>query len=843
MLIDLYKSRTDQAGMTARGFLPTAPRGFGDAFGAAFDAATAPDEWGRTAQFRRKQYDDAVAAYEKHTGNKLVSPSLYETDRAKAISDLGTTGPDLKTAIDKHRADVDRALAEAHKQFSGVPDPAGFDQAIADESVRRRDLEARVNDVSGFGAKAGLFLGGMAGEMTHPVQVMTLPFGGVGGGAAKSIVGRLAVSAAEQAAIGAGSQAVIEAGDYTNRKKFGTQQTLSQAASNIALAAAGGALFDAAFKAGPRVIGAGSRAVAAQGRSVLDRFGRAPRAGLDAVNVAESDAFTMASAGRSADMAKHAESLAEAVRSVDQGRSAPTGGEATVLSFGGAPRTPPAAADFPTVTSDAQGMLTPVKQTVKADIGKPTSEALQGVNRVYTASGRGVDVEYAVVEAQNLVTSHGHEMAENPAFPAELQPRDRTRLASQDQISSMAARLQPERLAGGSDAATGAPIIGPDNVVESGNGRVLALQQAYRRFPEKAREYRQHLETLGFDAGHMSEPVLVRRRATALTPEARIAFTREANEAAIMSMGAGEQAFTDAKRIPNGILDLYRGGDLDLVRNRRFALKVVEALPASERAAMLTAEGELSQAGVKRLEGALLAKAYGDTGLIGKLTEATENDIRAIGKALAEAAPAWAQMRARVEAGDIAPGMDVTADLLSAVRMIEHSRGEGQSVGDLLRQGQMFGEGLTEPAFGFLRAMFKDADFSKPAPQSVISERLGQFIDEANKTTPGPDMFGAPPLTAGEVLASKPHVVQITPEPLVSKAAEAAEVSSAIDTELARVLEVDDLQIPVEVVEVNGQRQVKMRSARELVSEAKAQVKVARQVAMCATGKLIEAAV
>lgn len=835
MLLDLYKLNNDTAGMVGQGFLPTAPRGFGaESIEAGFDAATAPDEWGRTAQYRRKLYDEAVVAYEARTGNKLVSPSVYETDRARAIKELGVYGPELGTAIEKHRADVDRALAEAHKQFSDVADPAEFDKTIADESIRRRGRAESLSVASGFGGEAGLFLGGTGGELTHPVQVMTLPFGGVAGSAAKSVVGRLALSSAEQAAIGAGTQAVIEAGDYVNKKQFGTQQTLGEAASNIAMAAAGGALFDLGINAGPKVLGAGARTVAAEGRKVLDRIARPPRAGMDAVNVAESDAFTLASnVGGPSDIGRHAETMAEAVRAVDQGVSAPE-----TIDAGTAPQSI-RPEHFP---GNAQPMLAPVRQTVKTEVGKPMSKQAQGVDRVFTASGRGVDVQYDVVEARNLITSHGHDVAENPAFPPELQPRDRSRLASQDQISNIAARLQPERLGAGSDAATGAPIIGPDNVVESGNGRVLALQQAYRRFPEKAREYRQHLEGLGFDAGHMVEPVLIRRRVTGMTPEARIAFTREANEAPIMSMGSAEQAFSDAKRIPNGILELYTGGDLDLVRNRPFARKVVDALPASERAAMLTADGELSQAGAKRLEAALLAKAYGDASLVGKLTESTESDIRAIGKALAEVAPAWAQMRVRAAAGEIAPGMDVTPDLLAAVRVIEKSRAEGIKVADLLSQGALFGEGLTDIAKGFLRGMYKDADLSRAASQSSIAERLGQFLDEANKTTPGADMFGAPPLTAGEVLGVNPHVVELEPQTIGTKAGDEILTESALDTQLARLLEAEDLQIPIEVVEVNGARTTKTRSARELVKEANDGIKAARQMMHCAIGAIQGAA-
>jgi hypothetical protein len=302
-------------------------------------------------------------------------------------------------------------------------------------------------------------------------------------------------------------------------------------------------------------------------------------------------------------------------------------------------------------------------------------------------------------------------------------------------------------------------------------------------------------------------------------------------------MGAGEQAVSDAKRIPNGILELYTGGDLALVRNRGFVRRVVDALPAGERAAMLTAEGELSQAGVKRVEAALLAKAYGDANLIAKLTESTENDIRAIGKALAEAAPAWAQMRARAAAGEIAPGMDVTADLLAAVRMVERSRGESMSVGDLLKQGQMFGDGLTEPAYGFLRMMFKDPDFAKPSAQSSVVERLGQFIEEANKTQPGPDMFSNPPASPGEVLnPRRGNVVETAPTVAVSQAAEEADMKSAMETELTRLLDAGDFEVPVEEVVIDGTRQVKTRSARELVKEADAGIRAARQITHCALG-------
>ena len=61
----------------------------------------------------------------------------------------------------------------------------------------------------------------------------------------------------------------------------------------------------------------------------------------------------------------------------------------------------------------------------------------------------------------------------------QLQPRARDSAPARDQVNSMAAQLQPERLGRSPEANSGGPIVGPDNVVESGNGRTLALGKAY----------------------------------------------------------------------------------------------------------------------------------------------------------------------------------------------------------------------------------------------------------------------------------------------------------------------------------------------------------------------------
>jgi len=120
---------------------------------------------------------------------------------------------------------------------------------------------------------------------------------------------------------------------------------------------------------------------------------------------------------------------------------------------------------------------TPAYAPPRRDIGaaegaSPTASIIAPAARrfnAYTPTGRAVLVEPRVVELDRLIASHGPDGRPNPAYPhAEgLQPRDRSAAPSQDQVRTIAARLIPERLLPNVEARTGAPIIGPDLVVES----------------------------------------------------------------------------------------------------------------------------------------------------------------------------------------------------------------------------------------------------------------------------------------------------------------------------------------------------------------------------------------
>jgi hypothetical protein len=150
--------------------------------------------------------------------------------------------------------------------------------------------------------------------------------------------------------------------------------------------------------------------------------------------------------------------------------------------------------------------------------GQAVSGQVPG-NTVYYPSG-SLDVSHEVVNLPDLVTSHDTDFNVNRDYPQELQPRARETAPARDQVNQMSARLQPERLGPSPEANSGAPIVGPDNVVESGNGRTLAIAKAYKA--GRGEKYREWLKSQGHDVTGIDQPVLIARRQTELTPDQRV---------------------------------------------------------------------------------------------------------------------------------------------------------------------------------------------------------------------------------------------------------------------------------------------------------------------------------
>jgi hypothetical protein len=399
----------------------------------------------------------------------------------------------------------------------------------------------------------------------------------------------------------------------------------------------------------------------------------------------------------------------------------------------------------------------PSVDMVGTDPISPTGDPAQ-TDVAVTTTGREIPVEYRVVEAADLIASNDEDGNPNPAYPARLQPRDRRRGASQAQIADMAANLNPRLLGRSPKASDGAPIVSREGVIESGNGRTLALRRAYAQGGPQAEAYRAYLTSEGFDVSGFQQPVLVRQRGDMADADVE-AFTREANARDTLGYSATEQAISDGAALSSSTLDLFRGGDIDAAANRDFLRSFFGSVATqTELAGLVDASGRVSQQAVARVRGALLAKAYGDEQIVGDAVESTDSDIRAIIGALTDVAGQWAQMAEAARAQQIDPAMDITANLTEAVGLVSRARREGKPLVDLVGQGDMFGGDVAPRTKALLGLFFNTRDLRKPAGRQRVADRLRLYIEEANKTAAGDGLFGA------ETKATPDDIVRVAQE-------------------------------------------------------------------------------
>lgn len=395
-----------------------------------------------------------------------------------------------------------------------------------------------------------------------------------------------------------------------------------------------------------------------------------------------------------------------------------------------------------------------------------------GVHEVATADGKTVRVIPRVVEAADVKVST------DAGYPAALQPRDRSRAASDLQVQDMSRNLNPQRLGASSEADRGAPIVGPDMVTESGNGRMLALRQAYREGGEAAQRYRTWLQEQGVDVSKYREPVLVRERATPLDTEGRKQFTVSANQAATLSMSAPERALADSRILTPEVLSLIRNpSDIASGENAEFVRSFMRGLPATERSALITKSGELSAEGVTRVRNAVLGKAYGDSPILARVAESTHDEVKSVSNALIAAAPEWAQLRALINAGEVPAALDVTGDLIDAVARTAAIRGKGVGLAESRAQADAFTQ--QSPASEALQRLFYDADGKRAATAPKIADALKHYADEAAKVQASPGLdLGLAPVTADDILQAVTKRAG-APAAIVREAAEVAAAAPA----------------------------------------------------------------
>ena len=341
------------------------------------------------------------------------------------------------------------------------------------------------------------------------------------------------------------------------------------------------------------------------------------------------------------------------------------------------------------------GSLKNKGNNIKTNTGikiKPTGK----VAFAKTAKGNKIKTQYALVDASNLITSHYPSNGKvNAKFPQELQPRDRSRSTSMQWVQKISKDIDPEQLGGSRRADSGAPIIGDDGIVESGNGRTMALLLAYQN--GNADDYRDWLEeTASYfninpdEVIKIKQPILFRFRQSDVD---RAAFVVEANQDDKLGMTATEKAKADEARItPDLISKLHADGDLTSLENADFIKGFLTSLGTNEAAQYITSNRRPTQSLIARVQAALFSKAYNDDRLLELTADTTDPEIKNILNGLNGSASEFIKMRQSDKDSGRDTGDKATKTIIDAINIFKEVKEKGLTLENYLKQIDMFNQ-------------------------------------------------------------------------------------------------------------------------------------------------------
>ncbi len=328
-------------------------------------------------------------------------------------------------------------------------------------------------------------------------------------------------------------------------------------------------------------------------------------------------------------------------------------------------------------------------------------------NRTFAigANGTRYEFEFRIADAESLVVSNDPFTFEpNKNYPQELQPRLRGRAANRLQVENIAANLDPDTLLTDYHSIDrGAPII-KDMVVESGNGRVMAIVLSSHNHPEVYAKYKARLKelapSLGIPAGDVGKygtPILVRERITKVD---RKQFVEEANSSATIESSAIEKARTDAEKITPemisslGVLDGEAIEDaLRSSRNKPFVTAFLNKLSSNEQAKLVDSSGAINQDGLRRMAAALFVATFrGDIGirLAEKFFESTDVNVRNIFNGLTRSLGVLAQAESLTGSGQRRAEYALGEDLAKVISVYSNiKKTPGMTVDKYINQASM----------------------------------------------------------------------------------------------------------------------------------------------------------
>ncbi|MDF0506803.1 hypothetical protein POK33_39300 [Burkholderia cenocepacia] len=269
----------------------------------------------------------------------------------------------------------------------------------------------------------------------------------------------------------------------------------------------------------------------------------------------------------------------------------------------------------------------------------PSKIALGRKDKAVAADGRRFAVQYAIVEADDLLTSN-----------------------SADGIAN-------------GDYERGVP--GKLRAI-AGNGRLAGLQAAYQR--GTAVEYRRELAEddmtcIGaIDVETFAAPVLVRiMRAEDVTEN----IGDISNQRGTSDLSPVEQAQNDAKRLDYSALDISDDGK----PTEASALEFIRSMPESERNNLMDGK-QPGQKAYDRLMASIFWKAYGDGELVRLYAQSVDSEIKTILGGMASAAGNLASL-------DGAGDLDIRGVVTEAANLAVNAKRQGVKLADFAKQTDM----------------------------------------------------------------------------------------------------------------------------------------------------------